>query len=1392
MSTRDLFNIDAEVGSDDDDEFDEETGEIRSTKTNDLERSHVDDSSEEEDDEEDADAARAIREGFIVDEDEDEGGERREKKAKRKRRRGGREDQGLDEEDLDLIGELPASSQAQSKFKRLKRGHREERTAQERRGVDDIFDDENDDVDDERGPGGRRDVLDDIGDFIEEDEFPEDQEDRDDIEVSRQPKRGLKGLGGLHMQGLDESAMEDMKAAFGDGGEYDWALQLQENMDDEEMDPDKPLELKDVFEPSQLADKMLTEEDNIIRSTDIPERFQLDRKPFLEEGLSKEERTLRSTDESIWISQLLWPKKRLDPELRDPFQKAIASVLEFANSENLEVPFIFQHRKDYLIHATKIPCSPDPNKPGAPKYEIRAQKLLHQGDLWEILELDQKYRALLQKRQALQRIYEGIRKASPARDDVVETLLPDATNMEEVQDIQDYVQFQYSAEIKDGNLRSEINGTQKRARASGGLFERVRASRAYSVVRGFGVNPDAYAQSVLEDNRRGYTDDPQDRPDDMADHFVDPESFPTGTQVLRAAKVMFAEELAMSPRMRKLVRKNYFMHGQLDCQRTEKGLKRIDEEHPYYEFKYLRRQPLTAIVRRPELFLRMLKAEEEGLAEVQLSSENKELFVRKLQENLESDNFSEIADAWNGLRREALDMALVKLDKMMIRGVKETLKTECENQLARICREEYSRRLDQAPYKPKGMELGERPRVLAFTDGGGTAARDTIHWAWVEENGRVLEHGLMMDLRLGNSEKGLPDASDVSALKHLVERRKPDVIGVSGYSPETRTLYKDIQAIVEHYNLQVSEFEDEDGNSKREKVDVVVVNDEVARLYHRSDRAQTDYPSLPVLTRYCVALAKYLQSPIKEYAALGRDVTSISFDPNQNLLPPEKLVKHLDTAMVDMVNLVGVDINEAVTDSYAGNLLNFICGLGPRKATAMIQAINRNGGQVASREELVGDPESGKLQAVSANIFQNCASFLRVNYDTAEPTANYLDSTRVHPEDYELAKKMASDAMDLDEEDIHADVQESGDYAIVRRLVKDDEARENVNDLILELYAEQLESQFSARKRATLETIRAELQTPYEELRRNFTLMNSDEIFTMFTGETKESLTENMLVPISIKRIFNDHLEVRLDCGVEGGVGEGEYPSGVGGPNGIEARQFFRPHQILQAKLTFLNRKALTAQLSLREESLRRPYRKELPWDQNEWDDVQEAADKRQVVKQKEDVSGRSQRVVKHPLFRSFNSKQAEEYLGPQARGDCVIRPSSKGLDHLTVTWKVADNCFQHIDVLELDKENEFTVGRLLRIGGRYTYSDLDELIVNHVKAMAKKVDEITVDERYQVGGKQQAGKKLLNLHSHYSNILTKILLRAMASSIYGCQRLSRNVRLLHQPRVAWLLLPLL
>ena len=1298
-----------------------------------------------------------VRDGFIVDEDDLEDNRKRRRHERKKRRREEREEEeaGLDEEDLDLIGEtIPVQeprAPAQPKLKRLKRGHKEDVEKRLPKGIGDIFD--SDDDDERSRPRG---VEDEFADFIEEDfsDGDVDKDGLDDADVTRPKSR--KFLGGIQATAdLDEAAIEDMREAFGAGDEYDWALALQDQEEDERRgnieDPDgllakKEIELKDVFEPSELAERLLTDDDNIIRQTDEPERFQIARKPFKHLILTDQQ----IKDESIWISNLMLPRKDLDRDLREPFQKAVAKILEFLIVDEYEVPFIFQHRKDYLIHARTVELSPDPYNPTASTSKTLADKLLNQSDLWDICNHDLKYRALIDKRNVLETTYNKLKDSAGIQDSVIEEMLPSAISMEELQDVQDYLHFQYSARLADIALvdGSQTNGVHRRPGASKLIFERIRQSKVYGLVRAFGISADAFAQNVSKkEGRRQYTEDPADRPDDMADsdEILDPPDYSSGEQCLKVAKNMFAEEIFMSPRMRKALRDVYYKTAVIDCVRTEKGLRRIDDQHPYYEFKYLRNQQMSDLARFPGRFLKMLRAEEENLVEVKVRIPNMENLMRGFYSDIESDNYSDVAEAWNRERREALKFAISKLHKVMVKGVKEQTKDYCEDIIGGYCRDEYTKKLDQAPYKPKGMAIGTIPRVLALSNGHGVPGRDAICWAWVEEDGRVLENGKYVDLTLGAEDGTTEDASDVQSLVSLVDRRKPDVITVSGFSTETRKLYKLIGDIVQRKNLRGAPWEDDDGNDRSDLLDVVIANDEVARLYQTSDRAMMEHPGFAPLAKYCVALAKYLQNPMKEYASLGRDIISISFDPHQGFVPQDKIYRKLETAIVDMVNICGVEVNDAVSDPYTANLLPYICGLGPRKASQLLKFMNLNGGSVNTRSELVADPETNKLGAVGPKVWNNCASFLYMDFESSEPDSDYLDNTRVHPEDYDLGRKMAADALELDEEDIEAEQSENGPGAIVRKLIKDD-AQEKVNDLILEEYAEQLEKNFNQRKRATLETIRAELQMPYEELRRSFSMLSTNEIFTQLTGETPESLCEGMIVPIVIKRITDDYIEAKMDCGIDGVV-----PAlAISNRPEVSAKQLFAVHQTVRAKLTYLNRKALSAQFSLIEDQLRKPFRKEMDHMADEWDERQELKDK-ESMQEKNDVSGRTQRVIKHPLFKPFNSTQAQEYLGSQARGDVVIRPSSKGPDHLAVTWKVSDNVYQHIDVLELDKSNQFSSGMTLKVAGKHNYSDLDELIVNHVKAMARKVDEIMLHDKYQNGSKADTGRISPHLHMPFS-----------------------------------------
>jgi len=104
-------------------------------------------------------------------------------------------------------------------------------------------------------------------------------------------------------------------------------------------------------------------------------------------------------------------------------------------------------------------------------------------------------------------------------------------------------------------------------------------------------------------------------------------------------------------------------------------------------------------------------------------------------------------------------------------------------------------------------------------------------------------------------------------------------------------------------------------------------------------------------------------------------------------------------------------------------------------------------------------------------------------------------------------------------------------------------------------------------------------------------------------------------------------------------------------------------------------------------------------------------------------------RVIVHPSFHNISFIDAVKLMQTMKQGDAIIRPSSKGADHLTITWKVTDDILQHIDIREERKENAFSLGQSLWIGSE-EFEDLDEILARHVVPMAAYVTEL-LDFKY-------------------------------------------------------------
>jgi transcription elongation factor SPT6 len=248
-------------------------------------------------------------------------------------------------------------------------------------------------------------------------------------------------------------------------------------------------------------------------------------------------------------------------------------------------------------------------------------------------------------------------------------------------------------------------------------------------------------------------------------------------------------------------------------------------------------------------------------------------------------------------------------------------------------------RADIAPFCPNHLFDGEIPSVVAVSNGAGDPKRDSVFVISMDRQGRFRDHMKLDNLR---------DPDPRQAFSEFLKSRKPDVIVVGGFSASTYRLLGDVKTVSGELSERMkSEMQNAQGELTAEAISrlnfpVIVARDDTARLNQQGKRAEDEFGELPPLGRYCVALARYVQSPLNEYAAAASDLTAISFHPDQQFLPRETLQLYLERALVNIVNAVGVDINRAVNDHYYQCLLQYVCGLGPRKAQKLIKSINAN------------------------------------------------------------------------------------------------------------------------------------------------------------------------------------------------------------------------------------------------------------------------------------------------------------------------------------------------------------------------------------------------------------------------------------------------------------------
>ncbi|ENN77904.1 hypothetical protein YQE_05581, partial [Dendroctonus ponderosae] len=1158
----------------------------------------------------------------------------------------------------------------------------------------------------------------------------------------------------------------------------------------------------EIYEPSELKRGFFTDLDNEIRSTDIPERLQLRDVPLS----AVPDDSSELDDESEWIYKQAFCRStvsnidaNLTQEARDKQRKGpqtvgkIRKALDFMRNQQLEVPFIAFYRKEYV------------------------QPELNINDLWKVYRYDAKWCQLKGRKENLLNLLEKMRSYqmdqimqdpdAPIPDNVrllkesdIE-YLRNVQTAEELNDVHNHFILYYAhdlpamhaawkvkekerkkqdrrqarlkalAEAEDGGAETvedfpddEQNNdpepeTIRYANRSGSYALCIKAG-LNSLAKRFGLSPEHFAENLRDNYQRHEVDQELTEPAELAKEYICPK-FQTVEEVLQAVKYMVALQIAREPLVRKCVREVFYERAKISVAPTRKGQKVIDESHNCYALKYIKNKPVRDLT--GDQFLKLTLAEEELLVKIKISDnieghtsnsyfdEVKQLYIR--------DEFSKNVQEWNKVRAECVERALLRCVIPDLQSeIKLVLVNEAKEFVLKACCRKLYNWIKISPFQVEFPEEDEdewntskgiRVMGLAYEPDYSQSAFTCIS----APDGDITDYlRLPHILKRKNSwrqEEKLLKEADLMALRNFIYSKKPHVIAIGGESREALMIAEDLRGVVQEL-VESEQFP---------TVKVEIIDNELAKVYANSNKGVADFRDYPELLRQAISLARKMQDPLIEYSQLcnsDEEILSLRFHPLQEQITKEELLEALCLEFVNRTNEVGVDVNLAVQQVHKSHLIQFICGLGPRKGQALLRVLKQTNQRLENRTQLVTACHMGP------KVFINCSGFIKIDTnslgDSTEAYVEILDGSRVHPETYEWARKMAVDALEYDDDE---GANPAG--ALEAILV----TPERLKDLDLDAFAEELERQGFGNKSITLYDIRAELNSRYKDLRTAYRPANSEELFDMLTKESPDTFYIGKMVQASVigiarrkpqgeqldsaNPVRNDEtglwqcpfclkndfpelsdvwnhfdagscpgqatgVKLRLDNGISGYI----YIKNLSDKTVSNPEERVGIGQLIHCRIIKIDVERFSVDCTSKSSDLLDKNHEWRPPRDPYYDQDQEDKDNRMEAEKKKDKQKQTyiKRVIVHPAFHNISYTEAEKCMADMDQGEVIVRPSSKGVDHLTITWKVGDGIYQHIDVKEQGKTNAFSLGKSLWIGNE-EFEDLDEIIARHVNPMA-------------------------------------------------------------------------
>lgn len=436
------------------------------------------------------------------------------------------------------------------------------------------------------------------------------------------------------------------------------------------------------------------------------------------------------------------------------------------------------------------------------------------------------------------------------------------------------------------------------------------------------------------------------------------EKVQTESEAIQGAKDIIAEMASDDPQVRQRIRSGMERYGKI----VTKEKKKHEDDKKVYKMYYEYSERLSSLA--SHRIMAIDRGEKEKVLSVSIDFDHENIIewvIRKFTRNRECPSREYIEDAVrDGLKRLAFPS--------VEREIRNELSAKAHEKSIEVFSLNLERLLLQPPMKNK-MVLGFDP-----------AFRTGCKLAVIDKTGKMLEVSVIYPTP--------PNAKIKEAktkMLQLLKKYPIDIIAI-GNGTASRESEAFVSGLIKEYNLSVS---------------YTIVSEAGASVYSASKLARDEFPDLHVEQRSAISIARRIIDPLSELIKI--DPQSIGVGQYQHDLPTARLKERLDFVVSKAVNRVGVNVNTASVE-----LLKNISGLNASTAKSIV-AYREEHGEIHNRKELK------KIPKIGAKSFEQAAGFLRI-----EDGDEILDRTSIHPESYELTKRILK-LLNLSMEDMGTD-----------------------------------------------------------------------------------------------------------------------------------------------------------------------------------------------------------------------------------------------------------------------------------------------------------------------------------------------------------------------------------